>query len=154
MGALIQGVHVIHDAGVQVMRYFNTQFWTDKALSGEVQHLQSKCYFNPGVMLVNLDAWRHNKIENKIEHWMNIQHNVMRIYELGSLPPMLLALAGDVEPIPNSWNKHDLGGPCREFNVEAANIMHWSGDGKPWRRLGQKYECEFDREWEKYDVKI
>eukprot|EP00976_Prorocentrum_cordatum_P005972 119619-Prorocentrum_minimum.AAC.2 len=44
--------------------------------------------------------WRETKVRDEIEHFMYIQHNVKRVYQLGSLPPMLLALTGRNQDIP------------------------------------------------------
>jgi len=140
----------------KIQRYFSSSFWGNKTMSGSVWHKRESCYFNPGVMLVDLQAWRQASITSQIEKWMLVQHNQEHIYQLGSLPPMLLVLSGRNEAIPESWNKHDLGGPCREIKVEAANVLHWSGNGKPWRRLtkNQDYACPVDHVWEQYDVKM
>ncbi|KAK4789264.1 hypothetical protein SAY86_020583 [Trapa natans] len=93
------------------------------------------CYFNTGVMVIDLARWRHLGYTKKIERWMEIRKRD-RIYELGSLPPFLLVFAGHVAPIGHRWNQHGLGGdnvrggygdlhPCR------VSLLHWSDSNKP-----------------------
>eukprot|EP00959_Pyramimonas_sp_CCMP1952_P344416 7213629-Pyramimonas_sp.AAC.1 len=58
--------------------------------------------------------------------------------------------------VAQAWNKHDLGGGCRDINVQQASVLHWSGQGKAWRRLddnGGKFACAVDYVWQKYDLK-
>ena len=86
-------------------KYFTDKFWSDKVLSS-VFVTRRPCYFNTGVMVMDLEKWREGYYRKKIESWMEMQ-KVKRIYELGSLPPFLLVLAGDVEPIEYRWNQHE-----------------------------------------------
>ncbi|KAL0389681.1 UNVERIFIED_CONTAM: putative galacturonosyltransferase-like 7 [Sesamum calycinum] len=91
-------------------KYFTQYFWSDSRFSG-VFSGRRPCYFNTGVMVIDLGKWRRFGYTRRIERWMEIQKtSVNRIYELGSLPPFLLVFAGHVAPIEHRWNQHGLEG--------------------------------------------
>ncbi|RVX21735.1 putative galacturonosyltransferase-like 4 [Vitis vinifera] len=69
-----------------------------------------------------------------------------RIYDLGSLPPFLLVLAGNIKAVDHRWNQHGLGGDnlegkCRNLHPGPISLLHWSGKGKPWLRLDSRKPC-------------
>ncbi|KAG6593222.1 putative galacturonosyltransferase-like 7, partial [Cucurbita argyrosperma subsp. sororia] len=136
-------------------KYFTSRFWLDKRFSGTFLG-RKPCYFNTGVMVIDLVKWRRASYTKRIERWMEIQKND-RIYELGSLPPFLLVFAGDVAPIEHRWNQHGLGGDnvkgsCRNLHAGPVSLLHWSGSGKPWMRLDSKNPCPLDSLWAPYDL--
>lgn len=136
-------------------KYFTENFWSDPELS-RVFGSRKACYFNTGVMVIDLEKWREGQFRKKIEKWMELQRK-KRIYDLGSLPPFLLVFGGDVEPIDHRWNQHGLGGDnvagsCRAMHPGPVSLLHWSGKGKPWVRLDEKRPCPLDRLWEPYDL--
>ncbi|KAK9064630.1 hypothetical protein SSX86_016012 [Deinandra increscens subsp. villosa] len=114
------------------------------------------CYFNTGVMVIDMVKWRALGITRRLEGWMGVQKRY-RIYELGSLPPFLLVFAGDVEAVEHRWNQHGLGGDnvkglCRDLHPGEVSLLHWSGKGKPWLRLDSKRACPLDGLWAPYDL--
>nr|CAD1826584.1 unnamed protein product [Ananas comosus var. bracteatus] len=131
-------------------RYFTPAFWSDPALGPRAFRLRRRrrrppCYFNTGVMLVDLRRWRAGGYRRRIEAWMGLQRQ-RRIYELGSLPPFLLVFAGEIEAVDHRWNQHGLGGDnvhgsCRPLHPGPVSLMHWSGKGKPWDRLDAANPC-------------
>ncbi|THG19036.1 hypothetical protein TEA_008387 [Camellia sinensis var. sinensis] len=130
-------------------------FWSDNRFSGTFAG-QSPCYFNTGVMVMDLEKWRRFGYTKRIERWMQIQKSG-RIYELGSLPPFLLVFAGHVAAIEHRWNQHGLGGDnlrgsCRDLHAGPVSLLHWSGSGKPWLRLDSKQSCPLDSLWLPYDL--
>ncbi|AES96390.1 CAZy family GT8 glycosyltransferase [Medicago truncatula] len=136
-------------------KYFTDEFWNDPLLS-RVFKARKACYFNTGVMVMDLMKWREGNYRRKIENWMELQKK-RRIYELGSLPPFLLVFAGNVEAIDHRWNQHGLGGDnlngvCRSLHPGPVSLLHWSGKGKPWVRLDEKKACPLDSLWEPYDL--
>lgn len=136
-------------------KYFTEKFWSDERFSGTFSG-RRPCYFNTGVMVMDLVKWRRLGYRKRIERWMEIQKSD-RIYELGSLPPFLLVFAGHVAPIEHRWNQHGLGGDnvrgsCRDLHPGPVSLLHWSGSGKPWLRLDSKRPCPLDTLWAPYDL--
>ncbi|KAK7316389.1 hypothetical protein VNO77_35395 [Canavalia gladiata] len=138
-------------------RYFSYEFWSSSEFS-EVFEGKKPCYFNTGVMLMDLVRWREGDYTRRIEKWMEIQKE-RRVYKLGSLPPFLLVFGGDVEAIEHRWNQHGLGGDnvknsCRTLHPGPVSLLHWSGKGKPWARLDARKPCSIDFLWAPYDLYI
>lgn len=137
-------------------KYFTQGFWSDSELAGVFRGRRA-CYFNTGVMVMDLGRWREGEYTKEIEKWMRVQKE-RRIYELGSLPPFLLVFGGNVEAIDHRWNQHGLGGDnvvdsCRDLHPGAVSLLHWSGKGKPWDRIDAKKPCPVDSLWEPYDLR-
>ncbi|XP_047324828.1 probable galacturonosyltransferase-like 1 [Impatiens glandulifera] len=135
--------------------YFTLSFWSNPSLSSTFSDRKA-CYFNTGVMVIDLNRWRDGDYTTKIEDWMVLQKR-MRIYELGSLPPFLLVFAGKIAPVDHRWNQHGLGGDnfrglCRELHSGPVSLLHWSGKGKPWARLDASRPCPLDAIWAPYDL--
>lgn len=136
-------------------KYFTDRFWSDSRLS-RVFDGKKPCYFNTGVMVMDLAKWRREDYRSRIERWMEIQKEE-RIYDLGSLPPFLLVFGGDVAAIDHRWNQHGLGGnnrvhSCRSLHPGPISLLHWSGKGKPWVRLDAGEPCPVDELWSPYDL--
>ncbi|CAK7348366.1 unnamed protein product [Dovyalis caffra] len=136
-------------------KYFTAGFWSEERFSGTFWG-RKPCYFNTGVMVIDLVKWRRVGYTKRIERWMEIQKSD-RIYDLGSLPPYLLVFAGHVAPIEHRWNQHGLGGDnvrgsCRNLHPGPVSLLHWSGSGKPWLRLDSKQPCPLDALWAPYDL--
>ncbi|KAL5715133.1 putative galacturonosyltransferase-like 1 [Ranunculus cassubicifolius] len=135
--------------------YFTPSFWSNPALSLTFSGKKA-CYFNTGVMVIDLERWRKGDYTTKIVEWMELQKR-MRIYELGSLPPFLLVFAGNIAPVDHKWNQHGLGGDnfkglCRDLHPGPVSLLHWSGKGKPWVRLDGNRPCPLDTLWAPYDL--
>ncbi|KAI4314888.1 hypothetical protein L6164_027751 [Bauhinia variegata] len=135
--------------------YFTPTFWSNPSLSLTFAG-RKPCYFNTGVMVIDLERWRQGDYTTKIEEWMELQKR-MRIYELGSLPPFLLVFAGNIASVDHRWNQHGLGGDnfrglCRDLHPGPVSLLHWSGKGKPWVRLDANRPCPLDALWAPYDL--
>lgn len=135
--------------------YFTPTFWSNPSLSVTFSD-RNACYFNTGVMVIDLVRWREGDYTTKIIEWMELQKR-MRIYELGSLPPFLLVFAGKIAPVDHRWNQHGLGGDnfeglCRDLHPGPVSLLHWSGKGKPWVRLDANRACPLDALWAPYDL--
>ena len=135
--------------------YFTPTFWSNPSLSLTFAGRKA-CYFNTGVMVIDLQRWRDGDYTRKIVEWMELQKR-MRIYELGSLPPFLLVFAGYIAPVDHKWNQHGLGGDnyrglCRDLHPGPVSLLHWSGKGKPWVRLDSNRPCPLDALWAPYDL--
>lgn len=129
--------------------YFNEAFWFSdmkKEFEG-----RNPCYFNTGVMVIDLGKWREGGYTERVEYWMGV-HKKNRIYHLGSLPPFLLVFAGNIKAVDHRWNQHGLGGDniegkCRNLHPGPISLLHWSGKGKPWLRLDSRKPCNIDHLW-------
>ncbi|XP_048137390.1 probable galacturonosyltransferase-like 3 isoform X2 [Rhodamnia argentea] len=135
--------------------YFTRRFWSSPAHAAALRG-RRPCYFNTGVMVIDLWRWREGRYTERLEGWMRIQKRE-RIYELGSLPPFLLVFAGEVEGVEHRWNQHGLGGDnvrgqCRDLHPGPVSLLHWSGKGKPWLRLDSRRQCPLDSLWAPYDL--
>ncbi|XP_051120039.1 probable galacturonosyltransferase-like 1 [Andrographis paniculata] len=135
--------------------YFTPTFWSNPSLSLTFANRKA-CYFNTGVMVIDLRRWRAGDCTTKIVEWMELQKR-MRIYELGSLPPFLLVFAGNIAPVDHRWNQHGLGGDnfrglCRDLHPGPVSLLHWSGKGKPWARIDANRACPLDALWAPYDL--
>lgn len=135
--------------------YFTPTFWANPALSIAFEGRRA-CYFNTGVMVIDLARWREKGYTYQIEDWMELQKRI-RIYELGSLPPFLLVFAGRIAAVDHRWNQHGLGGDnfrgrCRDMHPGPVSLLHWSGKGKPWARLDAGQPCPIDSLWAPYDL--
>ncbi|MQL87558.1 hypothetical protein Taro_020101 [Colocasia esculenta] len=156
-GAVIAAPEYCH---ANFTKYFTDAFWQDAAYGRAFEGRRSPlpCYFNTGVMVMDLATWRAGGYGAQIRRWMEVQRRgAPRIYELGSLPPFLLVFAGDVHAVDHRWNQHGLGGDnvrgsCRPLHPGAVSLMHWSGKGKPWDRLDAGEPCPLDRAWAPYDL--
>ncbi|KAA8547305.1 hypothetical protein F0562_003831 [Nyssa sinensis] len=117
--------------------YFTPTFWSNPSLSLTFAG-RNACYFNTGVMVIDLERWRAGDYTRKIVEWMELQKR-MRIYELGSLPPFLLVFAGNIAPVDHRWNQHGLGGDnfrglCRDLHPGPVSLLHWSGKAETKQR--------------------
>lgn len=135
-------------------KYFNNNFWFSEY--SNVFEGKKPCYFNTGVMVMDLERFRAGGYRERVEDWMEVQRN-QRIYELGSLPPFLLVFGGEIEPIEHRWNQHGLGGDnlvnsCRSLHPGPVSLLHWSGKRKPWVRLDAGDPCPVDLLWAPYDL--
>ncbi|XP_065863483.1 probable galacturonosyltransferase-like 4 [Euphorbia lathyris] len=137
-------------------QYFTERFWSDEQLAKTFEGRKKPCYFNTGVMVVDVEKWRKGEYTKEVEEWMLVQKE-KRIYQLGSLPPFLLVLAGNIKAVDHRWNQHGLGGDnyegkCRNLHPGPISLLHWSGKGKPWLRLDSRKPCNVDHLWAPYDL--
>ncbi len=98
--------------------------------------------FNAGVFLFNLGAWAQHNLTAEAEHWIKA-NNRERLYQLGSQPPLTLAVhgarggKGRCQALPPEWNLDCLGcmGAGRiktAGQLRDAKLLHWNGPNKPW----------------------
>ncbi|CAL1380391.1 unnamed protein product [Linum trigynum] len=137
--------------------YFTPTFWSNPSLSLTFAG-RDACYFNTGVMVIDLVRWRVGGYTRRIVEWMELQKR-LRIYELGSLPPFLLVFAGEIASVDHRWNQHGLGGDnyrglCRDLHPGPVSLLHWSGKGKPWARIDSGRPCPLDALWAPYDLLV
>ncbi|KAF3814510.1 hypothetical protein GH733_017668 [Mirounga leonina] len=74
----------------------------------------STCSFNPGVIVVNMTEWKHQRITKQLEKWM--QKNVEYVLLL-------------------SFKHHEGWNPDTRYSehfLQEAKLLHWNGRHKPW----------------------
>ncbi|KAG0476893.1 hypothetical protein HPP92_013734 [Vanilla planifolia] len=114
--------------------YFTDRFWSDpdfpRAFSGRGRR---PCYFNTGVMVMDLEKWRAGGYTRRLEGWMAVQKKAVRIYELGSLPPFLLVFAGEARGVDggSEESREDL-----RAGLAAALPTGFAGEVKGWSIVG------------------
>ncbi|KAL3515986.1 hypothetical protein ACH5RR_022888 [Cinchona calisaya] len=144
---------------VNFNQFFTPNFWSQKKFSRVFSgRNRNPCYFNTGVMVIDLTKWIKFRHTEMMERWMEIQRE-QRIYNLGSLPPFLLVFAGDIAPINRRWNEvgfgaDDLSGDCRQLPPSPFSLLHWNGKNKPWLRLDSGNPCPIDIIWSQYDLYV
>lgn len=93
-------------------------------------------YFNTGVCLIDLAAWRENSVEKKIFDSLRKFAPILRFPDQDLLN---LALAGHILELGHQWNVFvgclNLFYPpeIQKFILENPKIIHWAGWEKPWK---------------------
>ncbi|CAN1224155.1 Probable galacturonosyltransferase 12 [Linum grandiflorum] len=107
----------------------------DIDLDGKIsQHFHPEdCAWAYGMNIFDLDAWRRTNISNIYHHWQNLKSD-LSLWQLGTLPPGLIAFHGYVKAIDPFW--HMLGLGYQENTsyeeAESAGVVHFNGRAKPW----------------------
>ena len=109
-------------------------------------------YFNSGVMVLNLDAWREQNISNQAFEYIRTYHAYMNFHDQEALNVVLRGRWGELDP---RWNVSsaiyniDMW-PDSEFKqfikpqltdlLNDSHITHFTGRSKPWRFEGMHPE--------------
>uniref|UniRef100_M4E1T9 Hexosyltransferase n=1 Tax=Brassica campestris TaxID=3711 RepID=M4E1T9_BRACM len=115
-----------------------------------------ECAWAYGMNVFDLAAWRKTNITSTYYHWLdeNLKSD-LSLWQLGTLPPGLIAFHGHVQTIDPFW--HMLGLGYQEItsfsDAESAAVVHFNGRAKPWldiafphlRPLWAKYLDSSDR---------
>ena len=86
-------------------------------------------YFNAGVMLVDVDAWRRDGVAARAMDYLRQYHQSVTFWDQEGLN---VALAGRWMPVDSRWN-HNASIPARHACAELPSIVHFAGGLKPWR---------------------
>ncbi|KAJ8747504.1 hypothetical protein K2173_009241 [Erythroxylum novogranatense] len=95
----------------------------------------SECAWAYGMNIFDLEAWRKTNISLTYHYWLeqNLKSD-LSLWQLGTLPPGLIAFHGHVHRIDPFW--HMLGLGYQENTsiaaVESAGVIHFNGRAKPW----------------------
>jgi lipopolysaccharide biosynthesis glycosyltransferase len=89
------------EPSTRLSTFFTPSFWNQRRLSGGVWRLRDACSFDAGVMLMDLHAWRRQRVTADVERWLSLQRDSPGdvLWQPGVLPPLLLALASRVHAI-------------------------------------------------------
>lgn len=101
-------------------------------------------YFNAGVMLINLDWWRKNDIQNKSIKFISENRNICQFHDQDALNVVLhgtiqtLSIRFNLqehffEPFENQFIDRAYLKDMEEAKVNAA-LIHYTGFKKPWHR--------------------
>ncbi|KAL2331570.1 hypothetical protein Fmac_019151 [Flemingia macrophylla] len=98
----------------------------------------NECAWAYGMNIFDLEAWRKTNISNVYHYWVdqNIKSD-LSLWQLGTLPPGLIAFHGHVHVIDPFW--HMLGLGYQEntsfADAESAGVIHFNGRAKPWLEI-------------------
>ncbi|KAL5978161.1 putative galacturonosyltransferase 12 [Asimina triloba] len=97
-----------------------------------------ECAWAYGMNVFDLDAWRKTNISHTYHHWLeqNLKSD-LSLWQLGTLPPGLIAFHGHVHVIDPYWHMLGLGYQENTSVVEAKNaaVIHFNGRAKPWLEI-------------------
>ena len=89
-------------------------------------------YFNSGVLLINLAAWRECDIAGKLIAWMAANPDKLALADQDAINACLWA---EITPLPDRWNLQ-IGldsGPLPAARLNEAVLLHYTSAHKPWR---------------------
>lgn len=109
-----------------------------------------ECAWAYGMNIFDLQAWRKTNISQTYYYWLdeNLKSD-LSLWQLGTLPPGLIAFHGHVYTIDPFW--HMLGLGYQEntsiADAEMAGVIHFNGRAKPWLEIAFP---QFRPLWAKY----
>ena len=89
-------------------------------------------YFNSGVLLINLAAWRERDIAGQIIAWMAANPDKLALADQDAINASLWA---EIIPLADCWNLQ-IGldsGPLPAARLKEATLLHYTSAHKPWR---------------------
>ncbi|CAK9181312.1 unnamed protein product [Ilex paraguariensis] len=95
----------------------------------------SECAWAYGMNVFDLEAWRKTNISQTYHYWLdeNLKSD-LSLWQLGTLPPGLIAFHGHVHIIDPFWHMLGLGYQDNTSITDAKNagVIHFNGRAKPW----------------------
>lgn len=88
-------------------------------------------YFNSGMLLINLAAWRQDDLGRAIIATLAAHNGKLRLPDQDALN---IRLRGSITPLPECWNLQ-IGadsGPLPPGRLEEAVLLHYTSIPKPW----------------------
>ncbi|XP_042483166.1 probable galacturonosyltransferase 12 isoform X1 [Macadamia integrifolia] len=98
----------------------------------------NECAWAYGMNIFDLEAWRKTNISHNYHYWLqkNLKSD-LSLWQLGTLPPGLIAFHDHVHIIDPFW--HMLGLGYQEntsiADAESAGVIHFNGRAKPWLEI-------------------
>lgn len=121
--------------------------------SAKKKHLRDLCeslnlplpvdsfYFNAGVLLIDLDRWRENKIERAVLELIRNHPEKLKIHDQDALNAVLV---GDTKELPSKFNYLTAQIGKSDFNEPSPLVVHFAGGDKPWYLLSAlPYQNEY-----------
>ncbi|XP_021892969.1 probable galacturonosyltransferase 12 isoform X3 [Carica papaya] len=94
-----------------------------------------ECAWAYGMNIFDLEAWRKTNISLTYHSWLeeNLKSD-LSLWQLGTLPPGLIAFHGHVHVIDPFWHMLGLGYQDNTSLADAksAGVIHFNGRAKPW----------------------
>lgn len=89
-------------------------------------------YFNSGVLLINLDAWRRRDLGREILDWIAANPDKITLADQDAVNAVLWQA---ITPLPDCWNLQigDTSGPLPADRLAGARLLHYTGPNKPWQ---------------------
>ncbi len=109
-------------------------------VKGYVGMADEREYFNSGVLVMDLDAFRQSRILDKFLHLLE-KHNFPTVAP--DQDYLNLLCYGKVKYLPLGWNKHAIEG--RDIDERELHLVHYNMFNKPWHYTGVPYEDIFWR---------
>lgn len=98
-------------------------------------------YFNAGVLLIDLDRWRENKVEETTLELIRNHPEKLKIHDQDALNAVLV---GDAKELPPKFNFLTAQVGNAAFNEPNPLIVHFAGGDKPWYLLSAlPYQSEY-----------
>ncbi|KAJ4982335.1 hypothetical protein NE237_033172 [Protea cynaroides] len=98
----------------------------------------NECAWAYGMNIFDLKAWRKTNISHTYHYWLqkNLKSD-LSLWQLGTLPPGLIAFHGHVHVIDPFWHMLGLGYQDNTSiaDVERAGVIHFNGRAKPWLEI-------------------
>uniref|UniRef100_A0A2N9J0Y0 Hexosyltransferase n=1 Tax=Fagus sylvatica TaxID=28930 RepID=A0A2N9J0Y0_FAGSY len=98
----------------------------------------NECAWAYGMNVFDLDAWRKTNISLTYHYWVeqNLKSD-LSLWQLGTLPPGLIAFHGHVQVIDPFWHMLGLGYQDNTSfaDAESAGVIHFNGRAKPWLEI-------------------
>lgn len=86
-------------------------------------------YFNAGVMVIDVNAWRRDNVQARAIDYLRRYHRSVVFWDQEGLNA---ALAGQWASLDSTWN-HNASVPRRKGGSGRPAIIHFAGGLKPWR---------------------
>ncbi|XP_039001665.1 probable galacturonosyltransferase 12 [Hibiscus syriacus] len=95
----------------------------------------NECAWAYGMNIFDLEVWRKTNISLTYYHWLeeNFKSD-LSLWQLGTLPPGLIAFYWHVHAIDPFWHMLGLGyqDSTTLADAETAGVIHFNGRAKPW----------------------
>ncbi|XP_047334432.1 probable galacturonosyltransferase 12 [Impatiens glandulifera] len=110
----------------------------------------NECAWAYGMNIFDLEAWRKTNISRTYHYWLeqNLKSD-LSLWQLGTLPPGLIAFNGYLHVIDSFWHMLGLGYQDNTSmeDAERAGVIHFNGRAKPWLDIAFP---QFKSLWTKY----
>ncbi|XP_065862253.1 probable galacturonosyltransferase 12 [Euphorbia lathyris] len=95
----------------------------------------NECAWAYGMNIFDLAAWRKTNVSLTYHYWLeqNLKSE-LSLWQLGTLPPGLIAFHGHVQVIDPFWHMLGLGYQDNTSlsDAQSAAVIHFNGRAKPW----------------------